>query len=237
MLLAWMTAVSLQLGWEVCLAVFFGSACYLHSCFPREGQTERQAAGARRLFVYTAAGLLLASPVLVPAVLQLFSSARAGYTAGYSGVMQQHGLNDLFERLFLTLHPGATGAFLALLAGRRAKKTGKKDPTGQKTFLARINALLWLTVLLQPANLLWHLGSYRCFPVRYGYIVLFAGLCLTAREAELQLQQNRASRTMRQTEAESRGSLYRRALKMESAAGIRGAVCVWESCSAVHWAF
>ena len=191
-LLAWMTAVSLQLGWEVCLAVFFGSACYLHSCFPREGQTERQAAGARRLFVYTAAGLLLASPVLVPAVLQLFSSARAGYTAGYSGVMQQHGLNDLFERLFLTLHPGATGAFLALLAGRRAKKTGKKDPTGQKTFLARINALLWLTVLLQPANLLWHLGSYRCFPVRYGYIVLFAGLCLTAREAELQLQQNRS---------------------------------------------
>jgi len=192
-LLAWMTAVSLQLGWEVCLAVFFGSACYLHLCFPREEYAEKQAAGARRFFVYTATGLLLASPVLVPAVLQLFSSARAGYTAGYIGVMQQHGLDDLFERLFLTLHPGVAGVFLALLAGRRAKKAGKKDPTGQKTFLVHINALLWLTVLLQPANLLWHLGSYRCFPVRYGYIVLFAGLCLVAREAELQLQQNCSS--------------------------------------------
>lgn len=186
LLLAWMTAVSLQLGWEVCLAVFFGSACYLYSCFPRKEQSEKQAVGARRLFVYTAAGLLLAFPVLVPAALQLLSSARAGYTAGYPGVMQQHGLDDLFERLFLTLHPGVAGVFLALLAGRRAKKNWKKDPTGQRKFLVRINVLLWLTVLLQPANLIWHLGSYRCFPVRYGYIVLFAGLCLIAREAELQ---------------------------------------------------
>lgn len=46
-------------------------------------------------------------------------------------------------------------------------------------FLFSINVLLWLTVLLQPANLLWHMGSYMCFPVRYGYMVLLSGAGLT----------------------------------------------------------
>ncbi len=39
---------------------------------------------------------------------------------------------------------------------------------------------LFLTVLLQPANLIWHLGSYRCFPVRYAYMVLLSAECLCA---------------------------------------------------------
>lgn len=35
-------------------------------------------------------------------------------------------------------------------------------------------------VLLEPINKMWHTGSYQAFPVRYGYITVMMGLCLTA---------------------------------------------------------
>lgn len=39
---------------------------------------------------------------------------------------------------------------------------------------------MWLTVLLEPANLLWHMGSYVCFPVRYGYMAVLSMAALVA---------------------------------------------------------
>lgn len=37
-----------------------------------------------------------------------------------------------------------------------------------------------IPVVLEPINKMWHTGSYQAFPVRYGYITVMMGLCLTA---------------------------------------------------------
>ncbi len=37
-----------------------------------------------------------------------------------------------------------------------------------------------IPVLLEPINKMWHTGSYQAFPVRYGYITVLMGLCVTA---------------------------------------------------------
>ena len=140
------------------------------------------------LGIYTLAGLFLAGFVLAPELLILLSSARAGENLTYWEITGRYGLDDLFERLFEISHP----ALLALLAGLAVKKrlriraggaaaggaaevaAGGAANGGPLRFWLLLNGFLWLTVLLQPANLLWHLGSYVCFPVRYAYMVLLA---------------------------------------------------------------
>lgn len=40
--------------------------------------------------------------------------------------------------------------------------------------------LTLIPVIFEPINKMWHTGSYQAFPVRYGYITVMMGLCLTA---------------------------------------------------------
>ena len=229
-LLAYQIALSIQLGFETCLFVFFGYGFYLHILVPQQEKKER----FRRLVFYSLLGVALSAAVLIPNICTLLTSARSGYTASYIGVMQQHGLDDLFERIFNIFHPAVFALMLCLLPGRighsrrRGRKSAKTSGSvrrQRKTWEAETaaytaaaektaaeNALdttaadngimdagpmtaggnkevrfyrawvlfLFLTVLLQPANLIWHLGSYRCFPVRYAYMVLLSAECLCA---------------------------------------------------------
>lgn len=201
-LLAYQLMLSIQLGFMTLLFVLFGSGIYFYVCLKRE---ERSGAMCR-LGLYTLAGLLLSCVVLVPNVLILLSSSRAGENLSYFGVMKRHGLDDLFERLFQIAHPVLLALAVWLTAGAAHGNKeaagaahgdkGAEDGHGEKKlslgvhagfwkklprdgrFLALWNAFLWLTVLLEPANLLWHMGSYVCFPVRYAYMVLLSGICL-----------------------------------------------------------
>gem|GEM_PF-350156 len=58
------------------------------------------------------------------------------------------------------------------------RKSESTEPPKQGRVISALMALLLLTVLFQPANLIWHMGSYMCFPVRYAYMVLLVGMCL-----------------------------------------------------------
>lgn len=170
LLLAYQLALSIQLGFMTLLFVLFASGIYFYTMVKKEDRPSVMC----RLGVYTLAGLLLSCSVLVPNVHILLTSSRAGENLSYLGVMKRHGLDDLFERLFQIAHPVllATAGYLA--AGTVRQRT--KEAEG--SFLILLNAFLWLTVLLQPANLLWHMGSYVCFPVRYAYMVLLCEICL-----------------------------------------------------------
>lgn len=177
LLLAWQLALSIQLGFMTLLFVLFSGGLYALFLERKEERAWRLG----RLAWYTLAGILLAGAVLLPSFRILLSSSRAGETLSWLGVMKRHGLDDLFERLFQIAQP----ALVALLAwgGARAFRgrcRGKRLPADLR-FLLALNAFLWLTVLLEPANLLWHLGSYVCFPVRYAYMALLAQVCLAKR--------------------------------------------------------
>lgn len=173
-LLGYQLVLSIQLGFMTLLFVLFaGGICFW-------GQKDRRAAMCR-LGVYTAIGLLLSGAVLLPNIQILLSSSRAGENLSYFGVMKRHGLDDLFERLFQIAQPVLLSLLVWAFAGwrRGRKKAGSHGLPGEGRFLFLLNGFLWLTVLFQPANLLWHMGSYVCFPVRYGYMVLLAEICLT----------------------------------------------------------
>lgn len=184
LLLAYQLMLSVQLGFMTLLFTLFAGGFYVWLCVgksvPKE-RTDRLAC----LAGWTAAGLLGSSAVLVPALAGLFSSARSAETLSYLGVMRRHGLDDLFERVFQIGQPVLL-AFLIyeLVCLVREKRSCKSRLSGafggERQFWAALCLFLWLTVLLQPANLLWHLGSYVCFPVRYGYMPLLCMAALTA---------------------------------------------------------
>lgn len=223
-LLAYQLMLSVQLGFMTLLFVLFAGGLYGYLCIGRDGafavgdRLERENIRRERtgrlacLAKWTIAGLLLSSAVLVPALIGLFSSARSGETLSYFGVMKRHGLEDLFERIFQIGQP----ILLAVLACearclmRRCRKSGEKLSgalAGEGQFWFSMCIFLWLTALLQPANLLWHLGSYVCFPVRYGYMTL---LCMTALAVSIQdAKEKRAlPEAERAAEETSRGHFF-----------------------------
>lgn len=173
-LLGYQLVLSVQLGFMALMFVLFGSGFYFFCCVKKEDRPGLMC----RLGLYTLAGVLLSAAVLLPNAAVLLSSQRAEENLSWLGAMKRHGLDDLFERLFQIGHPVLLAMAAALLSGLLRQGVKWKQLPAHTRFLFCLNGFLWLTVLLQPANLLWHMGSYVCFPVRYAYMVLFSGVCL-----------------------------------------------------------
>lgn len=192
LLLGYQLMLSVQLGAMTLLFTLFGSGFYYFYCRGKNADAS-EAEGKDGIFynkdecskallalvLGTITGVLLAAVVVVPNVLQLLSSARGGENQSYLLVMKQHGLDDLFERLYQVFHPVVFGLGLWFLGRNwwRSRKENRKLSRELKYLLAW-NVFLCITVVAQPSNLLWHLGSYRCFPVRYAYMVLLAEIFL-----------------------------------------------------------
>ncbi len=181
------TAFALLTAWQLVLSIQLGFMALLFALFAfgfAKNKERRDAVPV--LGIYTLAGILLAGAALVPDILTLLDSARAGYTS-YLSVMTRHGLDDLGDRLFQIAHPVLIALILFMLCGKLSRRKGKyaaspgsgeAAASGHRAAwlrtVAALTVFLWLTVLFEPANLLWHMGSYRCFPVRYAYMALLA---------------------------------------------------------------
>lgn len=175
LLLCYQLDLSIQLGFMALLFTLFSSGIYFYCCVKKEDRPALMC----RLGVYTIVGLLLSGAVFVPNIMILLSSSRAGENLSYINIMKMHGFDDLFERLFQIAHPVLLSILVCLFV--RQKRRGEIDENRssvERKFLILLNVFLWLTVLLQPANLIWHMGSYVCFPVRYAYMVLLSEICL-----------------------------------------------------------
>lgn len=173
-LLGYQIVLSVQHGFMTLLFCLFTSGIWMYCMEDKKRRKEL----CFYVAAYTLAGLLLSAIVLLPTADTLLSSSRSGANASYFKVLAEHGLKDLFERLFQFCCPILIGILIHYLYRNLKQDTLKnllKRPELKFTFLW--NALLWLTVLLQPANLLWHMGSYVCFPVRYGYMLVLALVC------------------------------------------------------------
>ena len=175
LLLCYQLDLSIQLGFMALFFTLFSSGIYFYCCVKKEDRPALMC----RLGVYTIVGLLLSGGVLVPNIMILLSSSRAGENLSYINIMKMHGFDDLFERLFQIAHPVLLSVLVCLIV--RWKRNGKIDENRsrvERKFLILLNTFLWMTVLLQPANLIWHMGSYVCFPVRYAYMVLISEISL-----------------------------------------------------------
>lgn len=192
LLLGYQLMLSLQLGGMTLLFTLFGSGFYYlyarrqHAHAMECGRDERNNREAGNLkgtilalVLGTVTGVLISAVVLVPNVLQLLGSARGGENQSYLSIMKQHGLKDLFERLYQAFHPvmfAVCARFLWKEWRRRRRDKSRISP--ELKYLLGWNVFLWLTVVAQPSNLIWHLGSYMCFPVRYAYMILLSEVLL-----------------------------------------------------------
>lgn len=178
-LLAWQLMLAIQLGFMTLLFSLFAGAIWLYTCERKENRTKKMGC----MGIYTLIGICISAAVLLPSAILLLQSARSGENLSYFGVMKRHGLDDLFERLFQIANPVLMGLLFAsgrFWTRKRRSAAEQEKRSAAERFWLYLTGFLWLTVLLEPANLLWHMGSYVCFPVRYGYMAVLSMAALAA---------------------------------------------------------
>ena len=118
------------------------------------------------------AAALLSAPVWVPALAQVFRSARSSYL---STSLSSCGWGTPFATsLPLLLCSAGLPLLLAVTVMFFPRHTRKT------TALAAVCGLLLIPMFLEPVNRMWHMGSYMCFPCRFAFMPIFLLLALVA---------------------------------------------------------
>ncbi|MBO5321596.1 MAG: YfhO family protein [Clostridia bacterium] len=114
--------------------------------------------------------------VWLPSLLQYFASARSG--GFFDNIKNSSFFGPYDTTLTILLCSGIIFGALSLILPRlyHSEKEMK--------FLFVVFFLTSLPLIIEPINLMWHTGSYMSFPARYGFIPVFIGLLLAAKELE-----------------------------------------------------
>ena len=120
--------------------------------------------------------LLCSAFVWLPSLLQYLASARSG---GFLENIKNSGFFTHYDTtLTILLCSSIIFSALALIIPRLS------NSEKEIKFLILIFALTSLPLIIEPINLMWHTGSYMSFPARYGFIPVFIGLLLAAKDLE-----------------------------------------------------
>ena len=120
--------------------------------------------------------LLCSAFVWLPSLLQYLASARSG---GFLENIKNSGFFAHYDTtLTILLCSGIIFGALGLIIPRLS------NSEKEIKFLISIFALTSLPLIIEPINLMWHTGSYMSFPARYGFIPVFIGLLLAAKDLE-----------------------------------------------------
>lgn len=154
--------------------IYLFSASFIYLFFIEEKGERR--AKAQRLGAATIIGILLSGFSLVPKLVQTISSGRFMEETGFDfsslvkqyidiARVQQCKYPEKITMLFLTALPIAI-----IVLGVFSKKSSKKE---NAFYLLNI-ALMAVPIFCEGTNLLMHLGDYKYFPMRTGYLLSFA---------------------------------------------------------------
>lgn len=172
-LLAYIFVLSLQFGIQLCMFSFVYSVCFLVN-ENREGKMINLS-GHKCLLTGLSliASILLSGFTTIPSVINIMNSARSSQNSSILSVITHHGLDNILERILEICNPVVLGLMaIAIFILKKDIVTAIKKYRVEAVCMM----ILVITVLLEPSNLLWHLGSYQCFPVRYGYTVVWLGI-------------------------------------------------------------
>ncbi len=116
---------------------------------------------------------LMTAIVWIPAFGQFMASGRGSSSAElfFSETFFENGY-DKAALLACTSIVFAAGAEILL--------NRKKLKSGRGAFFALITAIMMLGAFIEPANKLWHTGSYQAFPFRYGFMVVLTAMSVCA---------------------------------------------------------
>ncbi len=160
---------SLYLGVMALIAVFFVAGAYLLIVMEKQ---ERGRA-AFRLGLGTALGALLPMFLLVPGYMQMTSSSRYGYTGTLTDILSAAPTMNTFKTLiFSFLQLAFLLVFLLMLRFKKHRNVS--------LFAAVTMLILYLPFVIEGSAMLWHFGSYKDFPYRFGFASIFLLLALAA---------------------------------------------------------
>ena len=174
--------VHIPQAYMVCfyLILFAGSYFFLNR-FNEDYNKERNRSALLKFGLLTLLALAISAVVFIPAAAQIMQSGRIGETNySYFHLLAEPGMDPSCKRLMLysVLVP-----LIYLIA------TFRKNMI--KTHLPEciIVSLMILPVFAESTNILWHMGPYICFPMRFGYMMIFTVIAAAGkRMAERQEQ-------------------------------------------------
>ena len=147
--------------------IFFISLLYLLMFDKKEIKVKTTILG-----VSTILSLSIASFAIIPTILQIFSSTRMGLDLNQIYNSRTGPLVD--KIMFLTsISPMAVCNLLLLKNFKHNKKIS--------VFYISTLFLVAIPLIVEPINKMLHLGSYVCYPYRYGFIMIFIlimGACM-----------------------------------------------------------
>ena len=123
--------------------------------------------------------------IFLPAARNMLSSSRlsgAEYTGenSYFWLLSQNGMDPQVKWRMLL---GVCIPFLYLIVTTRKRK--------EHVFQTYLIFLMIVPVAVEAVNLMWHRGTYMCFPMRHGYMMIFA-ILYVAWERYLERQERRS---------------------------------------------
>ena len=113
------------------------------------------------------AALLLSAPVSLPAVLNISSSSRFAGGPNISAILQT-GIETYPEKTGMLVGSALLVTLLFIFLTRLFRRERRMG-----VFLLVSVLLLALPILFENIDLIWHMGSYMMFPMRFGFLLTF----------------------------------------------------------------
>lgn len=154
--------VSFYLSFILLIYIFIVSLIYLNIYSNKENKKK----AITSLGIATVFSLIMASVIIIPTALQLFNSSRLGVSI--SDI-----LNSKYGPVYAKMSFFLTSGFLAAVVLKLFKKIKSIKYEKNTLFLLITLILLVIPVMAEPVNKIWHMGSYICFPLRFGFIPNF----------------------------------------------------------------
>ena len=137
-----------------------------------------QTGGILKFGLATLLALGLSAAVFLPAALAMLGSKRLSGeefsgVPGYFLLLRQAGMDARLK--WLMLSGVAIPLFCVMATGKRSRRA---------LWEFYLTAAMVIPVIFEAVNLLWHRGTYVCFPMRYGYMMIFTIIFVAAERIE-----------------------------------------------------
>ena len=143
-------------------------------------EKEKRKKFAACIGLYTLTALLVSMLIVLPSVLEWLRSSRLveNENSGYPEILKT--LRGYFLGNAVFMIYGSEIGIAAVIVGIINKKRFNIKIPRKDIFNIIMFILLAVPLIAEPVNIMWHFGSYACFPCRYAFILTFMALELYA---------------------------------------------------------
>ena len=156
-------AVNFYISFMVCLFLFFTAGLYIFIKLPKE----KRGKAAFLFGISSVTAAALSAAVLLPSLLQVSQSPRLSGDISILENMKRIDF-DSFEKWFMLF-----GSVLTMVILIKCLSSLRRDK-GTLIMAVAVILLVGLPICFENINLLWHMGSYVAFPLRFGFMISFA---------------------------------------------------------------